>query len=101
VPVPDTVVESTGGRRLGTLIGTVVADGRPVAGVVVSVGRFRAMTDDLGAFELRLPPGTYNVSVDRASVPSGYRVDEPSQINVDVVLREMQEVAITLVMTGP
>jgi hypothetical protein len=77
VTVSDDIVEGTGGRRLGTLIGTVVADGRPVAGVVVSVGRFRVMTDEAGRFELRVAPGSYRVGIDRGAVPEGYRVAEP------------------------
>ena len=38
VVVPDDVVEATDGRRLGTLVGTVLADGAPFPGVVLSVG---------------------------------------------------------------
>ena len=101
VMVPDDVVEATGGRRLGTLVGTVLADDAPLAGVVLSVGRFRAITDEEGRFELELAPGTYRVSVDRVSVPSGYRVEEPTQVSVEVVLRETQEVAFVLVQTRP
>ena len=101
VPVSETVVEGTGGRRLGTLVGTVIAAGRPVAGVVVSVGRFRAITDDLGTFELQLPPGTYQVSVDGTTVPAGYRVREPDQMSVVVELRATEEVGFVLVRSAP
>jgi len=100
VPVSDDIVAGAGGRRLGTLIGTVVADGRPVAGVVVSVGRFRALTDAAGQFELRLAPGSYRIGIDRASVPSGYQVEEPTQLTVDVALRETHEVVFVLGRTA-
>ena len=84
VPVSETVVERTGGRRLGTLVGTVIAAGRPVAGIVLRFGRFQAITDDLGAFELQLPPGTDRVSIDGTTVPSGYTMPEPDQSNIVV-----------------
>jgi len=100
VPVSDAIVESTGGRRLGTLVGTVVADGRPVAGVVVSVGRFRALTDDDGRFELQLAPGAYRASVDRTTLPTGYQLRDPDQLNVEVTLRATEEVGFVLVRTG-
>ena len=101
VTLPDDVVEAAGGRRLGTLTGTVRADGRPLADVVLTVGRFRVITDEEGTFEIQVPPGTYRVSVDRVSVPSGYRVEEPTEVSVEVVLRETREVAFVLVRTGP
>jgi hypothetical protein len=101
VPVSDDIVEGTGGRRLGTLIGTVVADGRPVAGVVVSVGRFRVMTDEAGRFELRLAPGSYQVEVDRGAEPEGYRVVDPAQVNVEVGVRSVHEVHIILERAAP
>jgi hypothetical protein len=101
VAVPADVVEATGGRRLGILVGTVIADASPLAGVVLRVGQLQAMTDAEGQFELRLTPGTYRVSVDRSSVPTGYRVEEPTQVSVVVVLRETQEVAFELVRTRP
>lgn len=98
--VSDSVVESTGGRRLGTLIGTVVADGRPVAGVVVSVGRFRALTDESGTFEIELAPGTYSVSVDGTTVPAGYQLRDPDRLTVEVVLRSTEELEFVLVPAG-
>jgi hypothetical protein len=97
VPVAPSTVEALGGRRLGTVVVRVLADGEPLSGVVVSVGRFRDITDDQGRFELQLAPGTHRVSVERATIPSGYRVDDSAPPDVEVTLRGTHEIELNLV----
>ena len=87
VAVSDGVTEAMGGRRLGTLHGIVTVDGRPLADVVVSAGRFRAITDADGRFELALPPGSYRVSLDRSTLPEGVSIAAGTVATVAVTLR--------------
>ncbi len=101
ITVPPAWVEATGGRRLGTLVGRVTAVGDPVPSVVVRVGRFRALTDDEGRFELLLEPGTYRLAVDRSTVPDGLAVQEPRLDDVQVELRETTEVVFEAVPIEP
>ena len=93
VPVSGGVTDAMGGRRLGTLIGVVTVDGRPLSDVVVSAGRFHAITDVYGRFELTMPPASYRVSLDRTSLPSGVTFEPGTTATIEVVLRETSEVA--------
>jgi hypothetical protein len=92
VPVSDGVTEAMGGRRLGTLIGVVTVDGRPLSDVVVSAGRFRAITDADGRFELTMPPASYRVTLDGTTLPSGVTFADGTTATIEVVLRETSEV---------
>jgi hypothetical protein len=88
LPVPESLVEAAGGRRSGVLEGRAATDaGESLAGVVVRVGRFRAVTDDAGAYRLELPPGRYEVEVDVATVPIAYRLTAETRATVEVGLR--------------
>ena len=62
--VPDGIVQLTGGRRLGTLKVHVNADGKPIPGVGLAVGRYRLATGSDGSIVVRLPPSTITVGVD-------------------------------------
>ena len=59
------------------------------------------ITDEQGGFEIELPPGTSRVSLDRANVPSGYRLENPTQVSIPMVLRETREVVFMLAKTAP
>lgn len=86
--VPEALVAAAGGRRSGILEGRAATDaGGPLAGVVVRVGRFRAATDEVGAYRLELPPGRYDVEVDLATVPIAYRLLAAPRASVEVALR--------------
>ncbi|MFN2322878.1 MAG: hypothetical protein ABR510_07955 [Trueperaceae bacterium] len=86
--VPDGVAEAAGGRRSGVLEGRAATDaGEPLAGVVLSVGRFRAVTDDEGVYRLELVPGRYDVAVDVTTVPIAYRLTAATRAAVEVGLR--------------
>ena len=92
ITVPETTAEAAGGRRLGTLAGSVLADGRALAGVVLEVGPYRVQTDERGRYTLNLPPGTYDVRVDVGTLPSGFRLVDRTEASVDVGLRTTTEI---------
>lgn len=92
IQVSDGISDATGGRRVGTLIGVVMVGGTPLPDVVVSVGRFRAISDADGRFELTLAPSSYRVSLDRSTLPAGVAFADGTTATVDVVLRETSEV---------
>lgn len=92
VTVPEGLSLATGGRNVGTLIGIVSVDGAPLADVVASVGRFRAITDGAGRFELQLAPGSYRVTLDATTLPLGITFDDGATLEVEVVLGETREV---------
>ncbi|MDF1524138.1 MAG: hypothetical protein P1P87_15145 [Trueperaceae bacterium] len=105
VPVPERLVDAAGGRRAGVLEGRAATDaGEPISGVVVRVGRFRAVTDDAGAYRLELLPGRYDVEVDVATVPIAYRLTAATRASVEVELRSTTTfdvpVARTTVLRG-
>jgi len=86
--VPEQLVAAAGGRRSGVLEGRAATDaGEPLAGVVVRVGRFRAVTDAAGAYRFELVPGRYEVEVDVATVPIAYRLTAATRASVEVGLR--------------
>lgn len=118
VPVPQTVTDAFGGRRLGTLAGRVVwvgadataaaggssAEQAGVAGVVVEIGRMRFVTDEAGGFSVDLPPGRYRVAVVGPSVPIAARLLDEAAHDAEVRLRETTEVtwraAATTALSG-
>ncbi len=105
LPVPEPLVDAAGGRRSGVLEGRAATDaGEPLAGVVVRVGRFRAVTDDAGAYRLELVPGRYEVEVEVATVPIAYRLTAATRASVEVGLRSTTTfdvpVARTTVLRG-
>ena len=100
VEVPAGLTDAAGGRRVGTLRGTVMAADEPIQGIVVEIGRMRVTTDDEGRFELRLSPGEYDVTVDLRSLPIVYRLREPDGTRVRVDLRGEHELTIEAVRTA-
>ena len=86
--VPEAIVDAAGGRRSGVLEGRATTEaGEPLAGVIVRVGRFRAVTDHEGAYRIELVPGRYEVEVDVATVPIAYRLTAATRASVEVALR--------------
>ena len=98
--VPDAVVEWAGGRNLGTIHGRVLADDASIEGVEVNVGRYRVRSDEDGVFELDLPPGSYQVSVDVATLPLAYQLVGEPRRTVEVRRRATAEVRIDVVQTA-
>lgn len=95
VAVPEGLSTATGGRNVGSLIGIVSVDGAPLADVVASAGRFRAITDSAGRFELRLVPGSYRVTLDATTLPLGIAFTDGATLEVEVVLGETREVTFS------
>ncbi len=103
--VPENVVEAAGGRRSGVLEDRATTDAsEPLGGVVLRVGRFRAVTDDAGAYRIELVPGRYDVEVDVTTVPIAYRLTADTRASVDIGLRSTTTfdipVARTTVLRG-
>ena len=92
IAIPEDAVDAAGGRRLGTLEGSVLADGLALSGVILEVGPFRVQTDARGRFSIDLPPGTYDVRVDTATLPSGYRLVDRPDTTVEVTVRTTTDV---------
>ncbi len=69
--VPEPVAGFFGGRRVGTVEGSLRPDVpvKSLAGVRVVAGAFTAETDAAGQFVLRLPPGRYTLRLDRGTLP--------------------------------
>jgi hypothetical protein len=93
------LTDLAGGRDLGRLEGRLEADGFPVAGAVIAVGRFRLRTDDDGRFEADLEPGVYRLRLDVATLPIEVRPAGAAEQTVEVRLRETIEVAFPLQRT--
>ncbi len=74
VPVPESVVQAAGGRRHGTVRVRVVADGEPMAGIGIAVGRYRVATGPDGDVTLELPPGAVTVAVDLAQLAANLQL---------------------------
>ena len=100
VEVPEGLTDAAGGRRVGTLRGSVRTAEEALEGVVVEVGRMRVTTDAEGRFEVRLSPGAYDVRVDLRSLPIAYRLREPGGSRVRVELRGEHELTIEAVRSA-
>ncbi len=97
--VPEALVTVAGGRRVGFLEGRVAtAVGEGVADVVLSVGRYRALTDADGRFRLTLTPGRYTVVVDVATVPVAYRLTGDVRADVEIALRSTTTFDVPVVL---
>lgn len=102
--VPEPITALAGGRRAGVVEGRIEGAGAQVGGVRIEVGPYRLETDDVGRFEVALPPGTYDFRLDSRSLPLVARLlDDPSQA-VIVAAGERTEVvwraAQTTVLEG-
>lgn len=84
LPVPEAVVQAAGGRRLGTVVVQVSADGEPVAGVPIAVGRYRIQSGAGGSVTLRLPPGQQTVSVALQTLAANMQLVGPSSQTVEI-----------------
>ena len=84
LPVPEAVVQAAGGRRLGTVVVQVSADGEPVAGVPIAVGRYRIQSDASGNVTLRLPPGRQTVSVALQTLAANMQLVGPGSRTVEI-----------------
>ena len=95
VEVPPEVVEFFGGRRAGTVKGVVEVQGpaRFRRGIVVRAGGETATTDAEGRFELQLPPGEYEVEIDRSRLPAVLVALKASE-KVEVRLKETVSVRL-------
>ena len=100
LPVPEAVVQATGGRRLGTVVVQVSADGEPVAGVPIAVGRYRIQSDPGGSVTLRLPPGRETVSVDLRTLAANMQLVGPSSQTVEIQYGTTVHVAFRLRRTA-
>ena len=84
--VPEDVTTFAGGRRLGSLVGSLKAGDIPIPGVELTIERYRFETDEAGEFRADLPPGTYKVRIDTTTVPIIYRL-EAAEATVEVGLQ--------------
>jgi protocatechuate 3,4-dioxygenase beta subunit len=69
-------------KRGGEIRGTVVdQNGKSIQGAAVRVGEYRAITDKDGRYQMRhIPPGSYEVSLDNASLPADSRARQSGRI---------------------
>ena len=100
VPVPESVVQAAGGRRLGALRIGVEADGAPLAGVSVDVGRYRLSTGADGTVSLRLSPGPATVSIDLTQLAANLQLTGEGQQTVTLKDRGTTEVTFELHRTA-
>ena len=100
LPVPERISDFTGGRRVGTLIGEVKAGDIPIPGVEVRVGRYRILTGEDGTFEVELPPESYEVRLDIATLPVTYRLQTAAETTTTVVLQEKTTLTFEAVETA-
>jgi hypothetical protein len=94
---PDVVVQSFGGRRGAELAGTAFLDANldgvrqpeeaPLTGLTVAVAGLQTVTDGKGAFSLRVPEGTYQLSF-----PKGLPATVDLEGTAQVTLVENQDV---------
>ena len=99
IPVATEVSEAFGGRRVGVLEGQVAIDGEGLPGIVVEVGRYRVLTDEVGAFRLELSPGRYRWSVVVGSVPIAVRLLDEARGEAEVRLREVTALEVRAART--
>jgi len=84
LPVPEAVVQASGGRRLGTVVIHVSADGDPMPGIPIAVGRYRVKSDTDGSVTLHLPPGQQTVSIALQSLAANMQLVGSGSRTVEV-----------------
>lgn len=100
LPVPEPIVDLTGGRRLGTVEVVVTDADGPLEDVLVRVGAYRLRTDREGRASALLPPGPYEVRLDGDALPTAYAVPLDGPRTVVVETRRSRTVAVRAVRTG-
>ena len=100
LPVPERVSDFAGGRRVGTLSGQVRAGDTPIPGVEVRVGRYRILTGEDGTFEVELPPESYEVRLDIATLPVTYRLQTAAETTTTVLLHGQTTLTFEAVETA-
>ncbi|HKI59266.1 MAG TPA: hypothetical protein VKA00_08630 [Trueperaceae bacterium] len=98
--VPAAVISAAGGRRLGTLTGSVVAGTVGIPNVSVRVGGYILRTGADGTFSVRLKPGRWNVSVELGSLPIEYRIDGSLERSVTLGAQRTTHVDFRAVATA-
>ena len=94
--VPAGITSLAGGRRKGTLLGTV-SGASGIEGLVVNVGPYRLRVDKGGRFTAKLPPGEYRVGLAASTVPVRYRIDGPARKTVMIHAKMKADVAFGVV----
>lgn len=76
-----------GGRIAGRVTDQL---GKPLTGAIVKVGSYRARTNSEGSYEVaNLPPASYDVNLDEASIPANYKNRaRPQRVAIDSRTRE-------------
>jgi len=105
VEVPPEVVEFFGGRRAGTVKGVVEVQGpsRFRRGIVVRAGGETTTTDAEGRFELQLPPGEYEVEIDRSRLPAvlvAVKASEKVKVRLKETVSVRLQVAVRSLLEG-
>jgi len=92
----------------GTLLGTVVAEGSPLAGVLVKTNGYTSYTNSNGYFEMSLPAGFYTVLFSKsgytpvttgATVPAG-GIEDVSPINMSPTTTDVGFLLIVVTSGG-
>ncbi len=101
---PKEVIDYSGGRRLGSLVGHVEAEGLALANIEIKIDRFRVQSNEMGEFRAELPPGDYDISLTTTSLPITYRLISPATLKARVNIGEETtisfKVAETTVLQG-
>ncbi len=100
VAVPESLTTLAGGRRLGHLSGVVRAGDLPLAGVEISIGRFRVISDELGRYHADLAPGSYRVSIDIATLPITYRLVTANALELTIEAKEEMQLDFIAIETA-
>ncbi len=100
LPVPEPIVDLTGGRRLGTVEVVVTGGEGPLEDVLVRVGDYRLRTDRDGRATALLPPGAYGVRLDGDALPAEYALPLDAGRTVVVEARRSRTVTVRVVRTG-
>ncbi len=85
---PEALTDLTGGRNLGTLNLKIVAEGEPIEGVNVTVGRSLFTSNEAGEIKLELSPNDYEVSLDKNSLAVTYQLISDASANVNISFQE-------------
>jgi neutral amino acid transport system permease protein len=77
-----------------SISGRLTFEGEPVAAVRISVAdpasgaTFEALSDGDGRWRVELPPGTYTVTIDTATLPEGIALRDPERTSLQVRVLE-------------